>query len=1031
MVSIVVRFCLAILVSALVVGASQAQTVDLAALKRQLAQIEGDTRNVDIAIERQRAENARLINVLSQVRDTGQGVTFEELRQAQFEVDIARTRLLTLAHRLTEQDQRADQLSAQIVSATAALRANERDTLQRILDEAAIDWRDRIRTASTTMMSRLATFQALSAEYLNLREEQLSILQRYISLDALAGVGDVEDSPVVTRLRRLVNQLAQQAITLSNEAANIVDGNPAAVQRRNLLRLRSDEALLRSNTRLTDIAIVESRSKLAALQPIREEPSIPIRLFDEAIDTLEDALELLAQRAETIALNRDGLGDLSRILAEPTQDAVQARALSERINALSTLLDDQAEEIGSLQEQIGDEIGALSRERAVRERAVLLTREVARTDQAARERIAAEVATIPQKLRDIYESRMLEVMTAVEVAPQRTLILFGAVILVLLAFTFYLRQSLLRRFISADATRATEIPLEVVRRNLFWLFPVAAWYAFAVMFQISEETTMSILKIIVIPAVAASLRDFTQVIVSRQTYGQQRRIGTIITRATEIAVVLSAAFVLAYVVLGELNLLPSTETAINRLAYSVFVLSGLPMLLFVFFFTASRGGGSYGHIRRYIAAVLSLLPPVALIATGVTGLLGYTRLAVMMLENLGLAILIIAALALAVGILNDLMEGITARIRTKDPARAFFARANFLQPLNRAAQIVLLAVTIAVCVQIFGFTAETPVIREVVTFWQTSVFTAGGTTYTIGSVIIAALAFAFVFWVAGWSRRVAYTVVFGKMKDIGIRQSLSVFAQYVVVVIGVIITLSAIGFDITTLTVFAASLGVGIGFGLQNVVNNFISGLLLLVERPLRIGDIVTVGANSGTVMQIGIRSMRMKTFDEFDLIVPNSALISDTFTNWTRTNSVMRVILMVGIGYGDDPDLAISLVYDALEEHPGVLKAPAPMVTVEEFGDNSINLRVCYYIDLYGNYSGFKVKSEVLTRVVRSFGANGVSIPFPQRDIHVITPRAAPEVQGSTTIVPRDTRENDWVADAIEAAGVDSDDDHGGKDPG
>ncbi|UOM34467.1 mechanosensitive ion channel domain-containing protein [Acuticoccus sp. I52.16.1] len=1022
MIATAFRTGIALVFSVLFIGTATAQTVDLAGLKRQLAGLERDLRNMDTAIARQQEENARLVHDLNQVNDEPANVTFEHLRQAQFEVDIARTRLLTLAHRITEQSQRVALQNSVIVSSTAALRSNERDTLQRLVEVAAIDWRERIRTTENTLLERLQRYEELSQDYLNLREEQLDILQRYITLDALDGVGDQEENPLVTRLRRLVDQLSQQALTLSNEASEIDDGNASAVQRRNLLRLRSDEALLRSNTRLTDIAIVESRNILGALRPIRTEPAVPTRLFEDAIDALVAADARLAQRAETIELNRDGLSDLTRILTEPTQDVGQAEALRERIASLRSLLDSQTDEIDDLREELGNEIAALDRERGVRDRAGLLTRETARTDKAARARIAAEVQTIPGELRDIYEGRYLEVVTAIDVTPQRRLVVFGVICVVLFALTVYLRQRLLRAFIGSEATRATEIPLEVIRRNLFWLYPVAVWYVFATMFAISSDTTLAVLKLIAIPALAASLRDFTQVIVSRQTYGQQRRIGTIITRATEIAVVLSAVFVIAYVVLGEVDLLPTTETAINRLAYSVFVLSGLPMLLFVFFFTASRGGGSYGRIRRVIAAFLSLLPPAALIATGITGLMGYTQLAVVMLENLGLAILIIAALALTIGVMNDVLEGITARIRAKDPAKAYFARANFLQPLNRLAQAVLVVITILVCVRVFGWTIETPVIREVVGLWRTTVFTAGSTTYTVGKILIAGLAFAFVFWVAGWSRRVAYTVVFGRLKDIGIRQSLSVFAQYVVVVLGVLLTLSAIGFDVTTLTVFAASLGVGIGFGLQNVVNNFISGLLLLVERPLRIGDIVTVGANSGTVMQIGIRSMRMKTFDEFDLIVPNSALISDTFTNWTRTNSVMRVLLMVGIGYEDDPDLAIGLIHTALDEHPGVLRSPAPMVTVEEFGDNSINLRMCYYIDLYGSYSGFTVKSEVLTRVVKSFAANGVTIPYPQRDVHVIAPKAAPtapEVAGPVpeNVSTREREGNEWIGDAIEAA--------------
>ncbi len=453
------------------IGTATAQTVDLAGLKRQLASLDRDLRNIDTAIARQQEENARIVNDLSQVTDEPEVVTFARLRQAQFEVDIARTRILTLAHRISEQSQRVAQQSAAIVRTTAALRADERDTLQQVVDVAAIDWRERIRTAENTMLERLQRYQELSQDYLNLREEQLDILQRFIDLEALDGVGDQEASPIVTRLRRLVDQLSQQALTLSNEASEIDDGNAAAVQRRNLLRLRSDEALLRSNTRLTDIAIVESRSILAALQPIRTEPAVPIRLFDDAIATLAAAAARLIQRADTIALNRDGLSDLTRILSEPGQDASQAEALRERISGLRGLLASQAREIDDLREVIGNEIAALQRERTLRDRADLLTRETARTDKAARARIAAEIRTIPGELRSIYESRYLEIVTAVQVAPQRQLVVFGVICLLFLGLTIYLRHSPASRFISSAATRATEVPLEVMRRNLYLAVP--------------------------------------------------------------------------------------------------------------------------------------------------------------------------------------------------------------------------------------------------------------------------------------------------------------------------------------------------------------------------------------------------------------------------------------------------------------------------------------------------------------------------------------------------------------------------------
>jgi potassium efflux system protein len=970
-------------------GPAAAQPADLVALRNSVASLQRDAANLATAIELQSAENRRIGDQLN-AAGAGTPVSFEALRQAQFEVDIARTRLLTLQHRVDEQAARVDEMAQRIVAANAALSGTPADTLRRVIDEAWIEWLARNRVAAGAVLDRLRQYQALSADYLALRQEQLTVAQRRINLDALEGVRDERSDALVQRLRALVDSLSQTALALSNEAAGVVETNEAAVQRRNVLRLRSDEELLRSNARLTDVAIVEARQRIAALTPLIDEPAVPTRLFDQAIDALDEEMQTLASRLDNVGANRGALRDLRRVLGEPRGDAGATDRLAMRIANLEALLTTQEDEIGAIREEAAAMRGRLIEERTARERSSLLERQVARTDAAARARMRNELVEVPGELRTLYAARLNEVRSALEVAPPRRFALFGAAVLVLLGATLYLRERLLKRFVASAATRATEVPLEVMRRNLFWLLPVALWALVMSFFTISRGTGMQILTLLAIPAAAASLRDLTQVIVVRRARGERQRIGVIITRAMAVAMALVSVVVFAYAILDEVSLLPSTENAVNRLAYSVFVLGGLPMLLFVFFFTS--GGDGRNRVRRAIAAFLSLLPPTALIATGITGLAGYTMLAEVMLKNLSVAIAIAAALALALGILNDVVESAAARIREEDPARAYFVRHNFLNPLAWALQVVLCVIAVAVAARVFGWTDETPGIREALAVWHTTLFTVGETPYSVGSVVIAAAAFVFVFWLAAWCRRIAYTVVFRKLKDIGIRQSLSVFAQYVVIVIGVLLTLTAIGFDVTTLTVFAASLGVGIGFGLQNVVNNFISGVLLLVERPLRIGDIVTVGTNSGVVSQIGIRSMRMKTFDEFDLIVPNSQLISDSFTNWTRSNSLMRVVLMIGISYDDDIDEAIPILLDILEKQPGVMPSPAPMVTAEEFSDFAINLRVQYYVDLRGPISGFVVKSQFMREVWRRFREAGISIPYPQRDVHmIVAPEAEP----------------------------------------
>ena len=1012
-------------------GSANAQTRDLVSLKRSIQAEQRTAASLLSAVERQRTLNQRIANRLGTAGASTPPPTIEDLRQAQFEVDIARTRLLNLVNSRNAKLDEVAEINGNIVRLSANRGKTETDTLQNVVDEAALELYGEWKKATEAIVEQLTALEEATVDAVSWRQEQLAIAQTNASLETLVEGSLGNEEAQVNRIRELVQELGERALSVNNSADTISEANQSATAGRNALRVRADELTLRANARLTDIPIVQTRGLLNGVKPLVRESAVPVRIFEDAIDALDARATELDARLNISTNIREAIDDLGEILREGEDEATGD--LIARLNRLRALIDTQRREIDELKDGIGDARESLLRERAARERTGLFTRETARTDRYARARLAAEIEELPDELTTIYQARLAEVETAFEVAPPRQLAIFGAVVVLALALTIYLRQRLLKRFIKSEATKATEIPLEVLRRNLFWLYPVAVWMIFTEIFAISASTASAILMLLIIPAAAASLTDLTYVIVMSRR--RRTRIGTIITRATGVAMVLTAVVVFAYFVVNEAPLLPSTQLAINRLAYSVFVLAGLPMLLFVIFFAQPSHGDAQSALRGAVGGFLALLPPAALIATGAAGLAGYRNLAVIMLEDLAVAIGIAAILALLLGVLNDIAEGIALRIRQRDPAQAFFMRQNFIQPGKRLGQAVLIVIAIMVASQVFEWTTDTVVIADIFRVWQTPLFTAGGTTYSLGNAVIAIAAFVFVFWIAAWSRRVAYSVFLQKVKDIGIRQSLSVFAQYVVIVIGVLITLSAIGFDVTTLTVFAASLGVGIGFGLQNVVNNFISGLLLLVERPLRLGDIVTVGGASGTVSQIGIRSMRLRTFDEFDLIVPNSALVSDTFTNWTRSNSVMRVILGVGISYEDPPQKAVQIVEDILNAHTGVVRSPAPMVTVDEFGASSVDLRVCYYIDLRGSQSGFRIRSEILTAIRDRFGEAGISIPFPQRDVHFIAPKAAPQAVGKpagrgTARVTEQAEGDGWQADAIEMV-EDSDSGPGSKDFG
>ncbi|MEL6746460.1 MAG: DUF3772 domain-containing protein [Pseudomonadota bacterium] len=218
--------------------------------------------------------------------------------------------------------------------------------------------------------------------------------------------------------------------------------------------------------------------------------------------------------------------------------------------------------------------------------------------------------------------------------------------------------------------------------------------------------------------------------------------------------------------------------------------------------------------------------------------------------------------------------------------------------------------------------------------------------------------------------------------DTGLANSLHTGIGYVGFLIAAIAGVSYIGIDFTNLAIVAGALSVGIGFGLQSIVNNFVSGLILLIERPLKIGDWVVAGDAEGYVKRISVRSTEIETFDRSTVIVPNADLISNRVTNWTHRNSMGRVVIRIGVGYASMPEKVEELMVQAAREHSLVLYHPAPFVVFEDFGDSALvfSLR-CYIADVN---TTLRVHSDLRLAVLAKFRAENVEIPFPQQDLHL-----------------------------------------------
>ncbi|CAN5837458.1 hypothetical protein BH23GEM7_BH23GEM7_00740 [soil metagenome] len=280
--------------------------------------------------------------------------------------------------------------------------------------------------------------------------------------------------------------------------------------------------------------------------------------------------------------------------------------------------------------------------------------------------------------------------------------------------------------------------------------------------------------------------------------------------------------------------------------------------------------------------------------------------------------------------------------------------------------------------------------------------TIAGVRITVGRLMLAVL-MVYIAVLISWLLR---TFVDSEVQrrwelDRGVGESINTLVHYFLITAGVLFAIGVLGVELQNFAIIAGALGVGIGFGLQNVVNNFVSGLILLFERPVRVGDTVVVGGEWGTIKKIGLRSTVVLTFDQSEMIVPNGDLVSEKVTNWTLSNPIARVLIPVGVAYGSDVEKVLEILVEAASAHPGVLAEPRPMALFVEFADSSLNFELRVWVrDIALR---LEVRSKVLAEVDRRFRAAGIEIPFPQRDLHL---RAVdPAVLDALGTLPRDER--------------------------
>lgn len=288
------------------------------------------------------------------------------------------------------------------------------------------------------------------------------------------------------------------------------------------------------------------------------------------------------------------------------------------------------------------------------------------------------------------------------------------------------------------------------------------------------------------------------------------------------------------------------------------------------------------------------------------------------------------------------------------------------------------------------FNTDTPFLESLqsvaAAFWNlftAELFKLGDVPFTFATLIKVLLVLFAVYLFSRYLRKLLKNRVLPKTKlDEATRFTVLRILHYIIMIVGVLVALGSVGVSFTSLAVFGGLVGVGIGFGLQNITSNFIAGLILLFERPIKVGDRITVGDINGDVDSIHMRATTIITADNIVMIVPNAEFIEKSVINWSYGDTKIRLHVPVGVAYGSDTELVTNCLMETAASHPFVMDDPEPKVWFKEFGDSSLNFELLVWIP--DPTERWNTISQLNYKIDRIFREKDIEIPFPQRDLHV-----------------------------------------------
>ncbi|RUR12957.1 mechanosensitive ion channel domain-containing protein [Legionella sp. km772] len=381
--------------------------------------------------------------------------------------------------------------------------------------------------------------------------------------------------------------------------------------------------------------------------------------------------------------------------------------------------------------------------------------------------------------------------------------------------------------------------------------------------------------------------------------------------------------------------------------------------------------------KRYVRNAVSLLIiliPITLFTTAVIGLFGFINLAWTMSGYEAYTLSVLVGYIIARGLTADLLE-LLSEWMISSLENGWLWIEVFLKPLDKILRIILLLFSIFIMFQILGWNSDSLVMISLNKAAHYTIINFTGIHITVQSIIEFFIVLAIFVWAAKWTREFCYRWLYVNAKDVALRNSLSIFTQYAVIILGGFITLHVLGLDLSGMSMILGGLAVGMGFGLRDFASNIVGGIMLLIERPVREGDLITLGEHEGRVAHIGIRTMRVSSWDNMEVLIPNAETFNKPFTNWTLQDSIVRTVIPIKVCRSDDPTVVQQLILDVLAIIPEIVPDPPAQVFLKKIDEALVEFEVRYFINVQ-THSRVEIRSKVLFAITAQFKAAGIKPP-------------------------------------------------------